>query len=83
MVSTIEITGHDGMHGSRRDAECGSPSSVPTLATAIGLGYVGVEDGATGTHLEVEVRDVMVAVEVVDLPFYKKKPPQGGPKEAR
>jgi aminomethyltransferase len=75
--------GHLIFHEGRQVGSVTSGGFSPTVATAIGLGYVGAEDSATGAHLEVEVRGVRVAVEVVDLPFYKKKPLQGGPKEAR
>ena len=58
-----------------------SGSFSPALATAIRLGYVSGEPGATGARVEVEARDTMVPVEVVELPFYTRKPPQGS-KEA-
>ena len=48
----------------------GAPS--PTLGYGIGMAYVRADCAATGTKLEMEVRDRRVPVEVVKKPFYKR-----------
>ncbi len=77
----IPRQGHPIYRDRRHVGVVTSGSFSPTLSTAIGLGYVSVEAGATGALLEVEARETGVAVEVVDLPFYTRRPPEG-PKEA-
>ena len=75
--------GHPILHDGRRVGAVSSGGFSPTLETAIGLGYVGAEDSATGARLEVEARGVRVAVEVVVPPFCTRRPPEGRSKEAQ
>jgi aminomethyltransferase len=49
-----------------------SGTHSPTLGKALGLGYVPVELAATGTDLEIEIRDQRVLAEVVEIPFYRR-----------
>ncbi len=49
-----------------------SGSQSPTLGLAVAMAYVRPDDAATGTMLDIIVRDVAVAAEVVRLPFYRR-----------
>jgi aminomethyltransferase len=49
-----------------------SGSQSPTLGEAIAMAYVPPSDASTGTMLEVVIRDVAVAAEIVPLPFYRR-----------
>jgi aminomethyltransferase len=50
-----------------------SGTQSPSLGYPIAMAYVAPEDGEAGTMLEVEIRDRLVAAEVVPLPFYKRR----------
>lgn len=50
-----------------------SGTYAPYLKQAIAMGYVNAEYSAPGTVLEADVRGRRVEVEVVPLPFYKRK----------
>jgi len=50
----------------------------PTLRAGIGMGYVPPEFAAPGTSLSVQVRDRMVAAEVVRRPFYRRPKSESG-----
>jgi aminomethyltransferase len=60
-----------------RDGEPGgavtSGTKSPTLGKAIGLGYVPVASAEVGTRLGVEIRGRSVAVEITELPFYRRR----------
>jgi aminomethyltransferase len=49
-----------------------SGSQSPTLGVAIAMAYVRPEVATAGTMLEVIIRGVAVAAEVVPLPFYRR-----------
>jgi aminomethyltransferase len=44
----------------------------PTLGYAIAMAYVAPAHAEPGTMLDVEIRGVRVAAEVVPLPFYRR-----------
>ncbi|MER5392076.1 glycine cleavage system aminomethyltransferase GcvT [Saccharopolyspora sp. NPDC002686] len=48
----------------------GAPS--PTLGHPIGMAYVDREHSEPGTQLQVDIRGKAVAVQVVELPFYRR-----------
>ena len=49
----------------------GAPS--PTLGHPIAMAYVNRDFSDPGTALQVDVRGKAMAVEVVELPFYRRK----------
>ena len=49
-----------------------SGSYTPTLDINIGMGYVPLALSQPGTRLEVNIRGKSVAIEVVQLPFYRR-----------
>jgi aminomethyltransferase len=49
-----------------------SGSMAPFLEKNIGLAYVPSEHAAVGSALEIEIRGVPVAAEIVRTPFYKR-----------
>jgi aminomethyltransferase len=49
-----------------------SGSFSPTLEKPIGMAYVPVEQAATGTEIEIQVRRRRVSAVIVPLPFYKR-----------
>lgn len=49
-----------------------SGSYTPTLDMNIGMGYVPVALSQPGTRLEVDIRGKSAAIEVVQLPFYRR-----------
>ncbi|MDA1200501.1 MAG: glycine cleavage system protein T, partial [Planctomycetota bacterium] len=53
-----------------------SGSFCPTLGTAAAMALVDREAAATGTRLDLLIRDTPVAAEVTPLPFYKRPAPQ-------
>ena len=53
-----------------------SGSFCPTLGTAAAMALVAPEAAATGTRLDLLIRDTPVAAEVTPLPFYKRPAPQ-------
>ena len=65
-----------GREALRREAEpvgiVTSGSHSPTLGHAIAMAYVPPQAAATGTMLEIGIRDARVAASVVDLPFYRR-----------
>lgn len=52
--------------------EVTSGTQSPSLAAAIGIGYVDTAQSAVGTRLAVDIRGQNVLVEVVPTPFYKR-----------
>ena len=58
--------------GERRTGAVTSGTLSPTLGLPIAMAYVAPGDAAPGTMLEVEIRSVRVAAEVVPLPFYSR-----------
>jgi aminomethyltransferase len=44
----------------------------PTFEKALGMAYVGVDQAATGSALEIDVRGRRIPARVVDMPFYKR-----------
>ena len=49
-----------------------SGTKSPSLDKSIALGYVGVEQAATGNGIDVEIRSRQVPAKVVSLPFYSR-----------
>lgn len=49
-----------------------SGTMSPTLGVPIGMGYVRIEYSEVGNKLHLEIRNKMIAAEVVKLPFYKR-----------
>ena len=49
--------------------EVASGTFSPTLNTGIGLCYLSREYSDVGNHLDIKIRDQLVAAEVVKLPF--------------
>jgi len=49
--------------------EVTSGTFSPTLNTGVGLCYVSSEYSDVGNHLDVKIRDQLVATEVIQLPF--------------
>ena len=49
--------------------EVTSGTFSPTLSTGVGLCYVSSEYSDIGNHLDVKIRDQLVAAEVIQLPF--------------
>ncbi len=49
-----------------------SGTQSPTLAKAIGMGYVASSFAKAGTEIYIEVRDKLLKAQVVKIPFYKK-----------
>ena len=45
----------------------------PTLNTSIGLGYVPAEMSATGTDIQIIIRDKVAAASIVRKPFYRRE----------
>jgi aminomethyltransferase len=58
--------------GERRTGAVTSGTLSPTLGVPIAMAYVTPGDAAPGTMLEVEIRSMRVAAEVVPLPFYSR-----------
>jgi aminomethyltransferase len=58
--------------GERRTGAVTSGTLSPTLGLPIAMAYVAPGDAAPGTMLEVEIRSMRVAAEVVPLPFYSR-----------
>jgi aminomethyltransferase len=54
-----------------------SGTHSPTLERSIGMVYLPVEQRQKGSLLSVEIRGKEVEAEVVPLPFYRRKRPQG------
>jgi aminomethyltransferase len=59
--------------GGERVGEVTSGAPSPTLGCGIGLAYVRADCAEPGTRLDLEVRGVRVAVEVVKKPIYKRQ----------
>ena len=49
--------------------EVASGTFSPTLNTGVGLCYLSREYSDVGNHLDINIRDQLVAAEVVKLPF--------------
>ncbi|MFO7532831.1 MAG: glycine cleavage system aminomethyltransferase GcvT [Candidatus Limnocylindrales bacterium] len=49
-----------------------SGSQSPTLGEAVAMAYVPPADAATGTMLDIIIREAAVPAEVVPLPFYRR-----------
>jgi aminomethyltransferase len=58
--------------GERRSGTITSGTMSPTLGVPIAMAYVAPGDAATGTVLEVEIRESRAAAEIVPLPFYRR-----------
>jgi aminomethyltransferase len=58
--------------GERRSGTVTSGTMSPTLGVPIAMASVAPGDAAPGTMLEVEIRGVRSAAEVVPLPFYRR-----------
>lgn len=60
------------MRNGREIGRVTSGGFSPTLNTSIGLGYVPVELSATGTDIEIAIRDKVAAASIVKKPFYRR-----------
>ena len=49
-----------------------SGTQSPSLAKAIGMGYVSSAFAKVDTEIFIEIRDKQIKAKVVKLPFYKK-----------
>ncbi len=58
--------------GGKKVGTVTSGTHAPTLAKALGMGYVPVELSEVGSKLEIEIRDQRVAAQVVEMPFYRR-----------
>ncbi|MCH8195332.1 MAG: glycine cleavage system aminomethyltransferase GcvT [Chloroflexi bacterium] len=70
----VPRSGHPIVHQSKTVGRVTSGSYSPCLKTNIGMGYVPADLARSGGSLTVSVRDAAVAVELVDLPFYRRTP---------
>ena len=64
--------GHPVWSGDRASGAVTSGTMSPTLGVPIAMAFVAPADSAPGTMLDVEIRDVRAAAEVVPLPFYTR-----------
>ncbi len=64
--------GHAVWAGARASGAVTSGTMSPTLGVPIAMAFVALGDAAPGTMLDVEIRDVRAAAEVVPLPFYTR-----------
>ncbi len=64
--------GHPVHAGQRPTGVVTSGTMSPTLGIPIAMASVAPGDSAVGTMLEVEIREARAAVEVVQLPFYRR-----------
>jgi aminomethyltransferase len=64
--------GHPVLSGDRASGVVTSGTMSPTLGVPIAMAYVTPADSAPGTMLDVEIRGVRAAAEVVPLPFYTR-----------
>ncbi len=70
--------GHKVLHDGQEVGLVSSGSIAFTLGYGIALAYVPPDLAGPGTQVTVDIRGVLVPAEVVDLPFYKGRHPQGG-----
>lgn len=73
----IARAGYDVRAHSRRAGQVTSGSFGPTVQKSIGLALIEVEAGAVGQEIEVNIRDRLVAGEIVKTPFYRRSRLEG------
>jgi len=64
--------GHRVMVGDRVSGVVTSGTHSPTLGRAVAMASIAPSDAEPGTMVDIEIRELPVAAEVVALPFYRR-----------